>query len=39
VLFVNPGGAGPKRFQLPATVALLRVADNRVAAELIRLDL
>jgi uncharacterized protein len=38
VLFLNPGGAGPKRFQLPATVALMRITDKRVAAELMPLD-
>jgi uncharacterized protein len=39
VLFVNPGSAGPRRFKLPATVALLRVTDNQAEAELAELDL
>jgi len=38
VLFLNPGSAGPKRFKLPVTVALLRVTGNQVNAELIELD-
>lgn len=28
VLFVNPGSAGPRRFRLPVTVALLRLGDG-----------
>ncbi|MBD3244107.1 MAG: YfcE family phosphodiesterase, partial [Chitinivibrionales bacterium] len=28
VLYLNPGSAGPRRFHLPATVALLEVAEN-----------
>lgn len=39
VLYVNPGSAGPKRFSLPVTLALLRVAaDGSARAELIELD-
>lgn len=38
-LFVNPGSAGPRRFSLPVSLALLRVAaDGRARAELIELD-
>jgi len=37
VLFVNPGSAGPKRFQLPVSVARLEVAEDRVQAK--RIDL
>lgn len=37
VLFLNPGSAGPRRFNLPISVARLRI-DNRTAqAELIEL--
>lgn len=34
-LYVNPGSAGPKRFRLPVTVALLRVGGGGVEAELV----
>jgi putative phosphoesterase len=34
VLFVNPSSAGPRRFGLPVCVALLRVEDGRVRAEI-----
>jgi hypothetical protein len=38
VLFVNPGSAGPRRFRLPVSVALLEVQDQAVEARLVRLD-
>jgi putative phosphoesterase len=38
VLFVNPGSAGPRRFHLPVTVALLRVGPEALEAELVELD-
>jgi uncharacterized protein len=38
VLFVNPGGAGKKRFKLPRTAALLEVSDTRVLARLHALE-
>lgn len=38
-LYINPGSAGPRRFSLPVTIALLRIAaDGRAGAELIELD-
>jgi putative phosphoesterase len=37
VLYLNPGSAGPSRFKLPITVALLSVKDRRLEAEHIRL--
>jgi putative phosphoesterase len=37
VLFVNPGSAGPRRFNLPVTVARLAVVDGRAEARLIEL--
>jgi uncharacterized protein len=37
VLYLNPGSAGPRRFRLPVSVALLRVRDAEVAAEIIEL--
>ncbi len=39
VLFVNPGAAGPRRFHLPTTVALLRVRGEEAAAEHIELPI
>lgn len=36
-LFLNPGSAGPRRFGLPVTVALLRVDDARVEARTVDL--
>jgi putative phosphoesterase len=37
VLFVNPGSAGPRRFRLPVTVALLTVAGAGVDAKILDL--
>jgi hypothetical protein len=37
LLFVNPGSAGPRRFSLPRTIALLEVAGRRVRTEWIDL--
>lgn len=37
VLYLNPGSAGPRRFRLPVTLALLRVGGNGVTAEIIPL--
>ncbi len=37
VLYVNPGGAGPRRFALPATVARLRIVDGAVTAQIVEL--
>jgi len=38
VLFVNPGSAGPRRFQLPVAVARLRVfRTKRIEAEVVEL--
>jgi len=37
VPFVNPGGAGPRRFKLPVTVGELLIAGNRVDARIIEL--
>lgn len=35
VLFLNPGSAGPRRFRLPVTAALLYVSDGRLDAHII----
>lgn len=37
VLYVNPGSAGPRRFDLPVAVARLQVSTTRLAARIIRL--
>jgi len=37
VLFVNPGSAGPRRFTLPVTVALLWPRERGVDAELVEI--
>ncbi len=37
VLYLNPGSAGPKRFSLPVSVALLDVEDGQLEAQIITL--
>jgi putative phosphoesterase len=37
VLWVNPGSAGPRRFRLPVTVAVLEVDGARAAARVVSL--
>jgi putative phosphoesterase len=37
VLYVNPGSAGPRRFQLPISIALLRVTGDQASAEIVEL--
>jgi uncharacterized protein len=37
VLYVNPGSAGPRRFQLPISLGKLEIANGKVRAELIEL--
>ena len=39
VLYLNPGSAGPRRFSLPLTVALLHLEPGGLRAETIPLDL
>jgi len=39
VLFVNPGSAGPRRFKLPVVVGKLRIADGKLKAVIIELDI
>jgi putative phosphoesterase len=38
VLYLNPGGAGPRRFSLPLSVARLTIEDGRALAEIVTLD-
>jgi len=38
ILLVNPGAAGPRRFHLPATVALLTVTGRTADVRIVRID-
>ena len=38
VLWVNPGSAGPRRFSLPVSVALLTLNEGRAQARVVLLD-
>lgn len=38
VLYLNPGSAGPRRFSLPVTVAILRVSTERLEARIVELE-
>ncbi|GFO60737.1 phosphoesterase [Geomonas silvestris] len=37
VLYLNPGSAGPRRFRLPVTVALLTVNEGKLGVEIVDL--
>jgi uncharacterized protein len=37
VLYLNPGSAGPRRFQLPVTLAMLEIAKKPWKVEVLRL--
>ena len=37
VLYLNPGSAGPRRFDLPVTLATIRVEGDSLSAEIIQL--
>lgn len=37
VLFLNPGSAGPQRFRLPVTLALLTLSSKRLDARIVQL--
>jgi len=37
VLYLNPGSAGPRRFHLPVTLALLEVAEKPLLAKIVPL--
>lgn len=39
VLFLNPGSAGPRRFQLPVTVAWLHIEGDRLNAQIVQLEI
>lgn len=38
VLYINPGSAGPRRFNLPVTVARVSVTGREIHPEIINLD-
>jgi uncharacterized protein len=37
VLFLNPGSAGPRRFNLPVSVARISVSERRICPEIVHL--
>ncbi|HEX6773422.1 MAG TPA: metallophosphoesterase family protein [Acidobacteriaceae bacterium] len=39
VLFLNPGSAGPRRFQLPVTVAWLDIESKALNAQIVKLQI
>jgi hypothetical protein len=39
VFFLNPGSAGPRRFQLPVTLAWLHVESDTLSAQIVDLDI
>ena len=38
ILYVNPGSAGPVRFNLPVSVALVQVSGKEVSARIVELE-
>jgi len=38
VLYLNPGSAGPRRFSLPSTVALVQIENGQITPEIIPLE-
>ncbi len=38
VLYLNPGSAGPRRFKLPICIARIRVAEERLEAAIVHLN-
>jgi putative phosphoesterase len=39
VIYLNPGSAGPRRFKLPVTVALIEVESDKLTSKLVDLQL
>jgi uncharacterized protein len=39
VLYINPGSAGPRRFQLPVTVARLNLGENPWRVDFVELEI
>lgn len=38
ILYLNPGSAGPRRFKLPVTVAILDIHQGQASARIVELD-
>lgn len=38
ILYLNPGSAGPKRFRLPVSMAILSLEDEAISPEIIELQ-
>jgi hypothetical protein len=38
VLFLNPGSAGPRRFELPVTIAWMNMEANHLSPQIVHLD-
>ena len=38
VLYLNPGAAGPRRFRLPVTVALLELGGDGIGAQIVQMQ-
>lgn len=38
VMYLNPGSAGPRRFRLPVSIALMTIKKTETAARIIELD-
>lgn len=38
ILYLNPGSAGPRRFKLPVTVAILDIDQGQASARIVELD-
>lgn len=39
ILYLNPGAAGPRRFRLPVTLALMHVGSDQLSAEIVHLPI
>lgn len=39
VLYLNPGSAGPRRFSLPVSVAMLEIDNGAISARIVELDI
>jgi putative phosphoesterase len=39
VLYLNPGSAGPRRFDYPVSVAILRIDGDHLEPEIVKLDI
>ncbi|MCI4348404.1 MAG: metallophosphoesterase [Thermoplasmata archaeon] len=38
ILYLNPGSAGPRRFTLPVSIALISVSGRKIRSRLVELD-